>query len=107
MDPYEETYDPSNPPNSLRRLRVHSSALPWFLAALGGVIALVGVVLLFWTVSHPRSTLGADKNEEIVGTSGYYSTEGGDPLAYRRPASTQDELKFRGTLTPPSEVRGR
>jgi hypothetical protein len=96
MDAYEETNDP----NSIGRLRVHSEVLPWLVGAFAAVVVLVAVGLMFWTVAHPRSTLGANNNEEIVGPSGYYSTEGGhDPV---QPfGSTRNELKFRGDTTQP------
>jgi hypothetical protein len=70
---------------------------PWFLGSLIVLFVLVGVTLLFWT-ARPRPSV----SEEW----GYYSTEGGhDPV--RRPGNTRDELKFRGSLTPPSEAPGR
>jgi hypothetical protein len=105
MDRYEDTNDPKNPPNSVMRPRVRSAALWGFVGSLVVFFVLVGGALLFWTVAHPRPSL-QEERERTVGTSGYYSTEGGhDPV--RRAGSTRDELKFRGALTPPSEARGR
>ena len=101
---YEDTYDPKNPPNSLLWPRRHSVALPWFIAGLVAVIALVGVIVVFYTAGS-ADTAVEQEPEKAVGTSGYYSSEGGhDPV--RRPHSTKDELKFRG-FTQPSEARGR
>lgn len=105
MNRYEDTNDPKNPPNSVMRPKARSMALWGFVGSLVAFFALVGVALLFWTVSHPRPS-AEEERERIVGTSGYYSTEGGhDPV--RRPHSTRDELKFRGELTPPSAAQGR
>ena len=82
-----------------------SPELRWFLGSLIVLFVLVGVTLLFWTAAHPRPSVGEEAEREI-GTWGYYSTEGGhDPV--RRPGNTRDELKFRGSLTPPSEAPGR
>lgn len=107
MDRYGDTNDPKNPPNSLLQPHVRRAALWAFVGSLVVFFTLVGVVLLFWEVAHPRPTLQQER-ERVVGSSGYYSTEGGhDPARYRRPRSTRDELKSRGILTPPSEVRGR
>jgi hypothetical protein len=78
---------------------------PWFLGSLIVLFVLVGVTLLFWTAARPRPSVG-EEDERAIGTWGYYSTEGGhDPV--RRPGNTRDELKFRGSLTPPSEAPGR
>jgi hypothetical protein len=53
----------------------------------------------------PRPSV-EEERENVVGTSGYYSTEGGhDPI--RRPHNTRDELKFRGELTPPNGAPAR
>jgi hypothetical protein len=105
MDRYHDTYDPKNPPNSVLRPRARSAALWSFVGSLVVFFALIAVALLFWTVSHPRPS-AEEERERVIGTSGYYSTEGGhDPV--RRPHDTRGELKFRGTLTPPSEARGR
>ena len=47
-----------------------------------------------------------DEAERRHRPSDAYSTEGGhDPV--RRPGNTRDELKFRGSLTPPSEAPAR
>ena len=105
MNRYEDTNDPKNPPNSVTRPRARNAALLGFVGSLVAFFVLVGVVLLFWTVAHPRPTL-EEERERVIGTSGYYSTEGGhDPV--RRPHSTRDELKFRGLTTPPAEAHGR
>jgi protein-S-isoprenylcysteine O-methyltransferase Ste14 len=81
------------------------AVLRWFLGSLVVIFVLSGVAALFWTVAHQRPSV-REEAERVVGTSGYYSTEGGhDPI--RRPGSTRDELKFRGLLTPPSEAPGR
>src|SRR5918911_1549998 len=105
MNRYEDTHDPKNPPNAVTRPEARNAALLGFVGSLLVFFVLVGVVLLFWTVAHPRPA-AEEERERVVGTSGYYSTEGGhDPV--RRPGSTRDELKFRGKLTPPSEARGR
>src|SRR5690242_7572393 len=96
MDPYEDS-NPSNPQTSFRRLSVHSVVLPWVIGAIVAAIAVVGVVALFWSASHPKEV---SANEQPVGTSGVYSSEGGhDPL--RRLGSTRAELKFRGDTTAP------
>lgn len=105
MDRYEGTRDPKNPPNSVMEPHVRRAALWAFVGSLVAFFTLVGVVLLFWTVAHPRPTL-QEERERTVGKSGYYSTEGGHNPDLR-PRSTRDELKFRGMLTPPSEPRGR
>ena len=105
MDRYRDSYDPKNPPQSVTHPRARNAALLGFVGSLIVFFVLVGVALVFWTVAHPRPA-ARDAQERVVGTSGYYSTEGGhDPV--RRPGNTRDELKFRGDLTPPSEVRGR
>jgi hypothetical protein len=81
-----------------------SPELHWFLGSLTALFVLVGVTLLFWTAAHPSPSVGEEAGRAI-GTWGYYSTEGGhDPV--RRPGNTRDELKFRGSLTPPSEAPG-
>jgi hypothetical protein len=104
MNRYDDTHDPNSPPNAVLHSEARSTALIGFVGSLVVFFAIVGVVLLFWTVAHPRPA-GRDGFENVVGTSGYYSSEGGhDPI--RRPGNTRDELKFRGDLTPPSEVRG-
>jgi hypothetical protein len=105
MDRYDATRDPKNPPNSVTRRPVASAVLLAFVGSLVGFFVLVGVALLFWTVAHPRPSF-LEERARGVGASGYYSTEGGhDPI--RRPPSTRDELKFRGSLTPPSGPRSR
>lgn len=102
---YEDTNNPKNPPQSVTNIEVGSAVLRWFLGSLMVVFVLVGVAMLFWTAAHPRPSVREEAGR-VVGTSGYYSTEGGhDPV--RRPGSTRDELKFRGSLTPPSEAPGR
>jgi len=108
VDPNEDTHDPKNPPNSLKDLRVHSFALPWFIGALVTIIVLVGVVFLFWKAATPKTV--AEQQQDAVGTSGY-STEGGhDPI--RPLGTTANELKFRGDTqqpmaTPPSASQRR
>jgi hypothetical protein len=105
MNRYDDTNNPNNPPQALLHPQARSAALLGLVGSLVVFFVLVGVALIFWTVAHPRPT-AREEMERAVGTSGYYSTEGGhDPV--RRPANTRDELKFRGTLTPPSEARGR
>jgi hypothetical protein len=105
MHRYEDTDDPNNPPQAVLHLKARSAALTGFLGSLIVFFVLVAAALVFWTVAHPRPA-GREGMERVVGTSGYYSTEGGhDPV--RRPGSTRDELKFRGQLTPPNEARGR
>ena len=105
MDRYDDTHDPKNPPQSVMQPKVRSAALFSFVGSLVVFFVLVGAALLFWTVAHPRPA-AREGMEDVVGTSGYYSTEGGhNPV--RRPGSTRDELKFRGKLTPPSEARSR
>ena len=82
-----------------------SAPMPEWLRWIGVGLCACAVALLFWTVAHPRPA-EREGMEGVVGTSGYYSTEGGhDPV--RRPGSTRDELKFRGALTPPTEARSR
>ena len=103
MDRYTDTHDPKNPPNSLKRPRAHSTVLWAFLGSVAGFLVLVAVAWVFWTVAHPQPSVLIQRERAGGGT---YFTEGGhDPN--RRPGSTSDELRFRGTLTPPSEVRGR
>jgi hypothetical protein len=87
------------------RPQARSGALLGLLASVVVFVALIGLALIFWTVSHPRPA-AREGMERGVGRSGYYWTEGGrDPA--RPPRTTRDELKFRGALTPPSEVRDR
>ena len=105
MDPYKGTNDPKNPPYSLTRPRVRRAALWAFVGSLVVFFVLVGVALLFWNVSHPRPS-AEEERDRIIRASGFYSTEGGHNPD-RRPRSTSDELKYRGALTPPSEVRSR
>jgi hypothetical protein len=103
MDRYDDTHDPKNPPHSVTHTKARSAALTSFVGSLVVFFVLVGIALIFWTVAHPGP---AARDEEVIGTSGYYSTEGGhDPI--RRPASTRDELTFRGRLTPPTEAPNR
>ena len=105
MDRYDDTHDANTPPQSVVHHRARSAALASFVGSLVVFFLLVGAALIFWTVAHPRPA-AREGMEDVVGTSGYYSTEGGhDPV--RRPGSTRDELKFRGKLTPPTEVRSR
>src|SRR5262249_52909390 len=100
MNRYEGTRDLKNPPNSVLGPRARSAALPWFLGSLVVFFRLVGVALVFWSAANPRPS-AREERENVVGASGYYSTEGGhDPI--RRLRSTRAELKFRGELTPPS-----
>ena len=94
-----------NPPQSITKISVRSAVLRWFLGSLIGLFVLVGVAWLFWSAAHPRPSV-REEAERVIGTSDAYSTEGGhDPV--RRPRNTRDELKFRGSLTPPSEAPGR
>lgn len=107
MNRYEDTNNPKNPPQSVTHEGARNIALLGFVGSLVVFFVLVGVALVFWTVAHPRPA-AREGMKNVVGTSGYYSTEGGhDPLTNRRPGSTQDELQYRGKLTPPSEARGR
>ena len=100
MNRYEETRSPKNPPKSLLAPHARSAALRWFIGSLLVFFLLIGVTLVFWSAANPRPSARQER-DNVVGASGYYSTEGGhDPI--RRPHSTQDELKFRGDLTPPS-----
>jgi hypothetical protein len=104
LDRDKDTYDSKNPPNSLVRPRAHSTVLWAFVASVVGFLVLVAVAWVFWTVAHPRPSVLVER-ERSVGSSGGYFVEGGhDPNP--RPGSTRDELRFRGALTPPSEVRG-
>ena len=105
MARYEDTRDPKNPPNSVLAPHVRSAALRWFVGSLVVFFLLVGVALVFWNVANPRPSLD-EQRRNIVGASGYYSTDGGhDPV--RRPGSTRDELKFRGELTRPTAASRR
>ena len=100
MNHYDPTRDPKHGPNSVLAPRARSAALRWFVGSLVVFFLLIGVALVFWNAANPRPSV-EEEREAVVGTSGYYSTEGGhDPI--RRPRSTRDELKFRGELTPPS-----
>ena len=100
MTRYRDTYDPKNPPNSVLAPRVRSAALRWFVGSLVVFFLLIGGALLFWNAANPRPSV-QEERENVVGTSGIYSTEGGhEPI--RRPRSTRDEVKFRGDLTPPN-----
>jgi|ERR1041384_5241374 hypothetical protein len=103
----EDTNNPKNPPRSVTSEAAKNAALLGFVGSLVVFFVLVGVALVFWSVAHPRPA-AREGMKNVVGPSGYYSTEGGhDPLANRQPYNTQDELKYKGRLTPPSEVRGR
>lgn len=105
MNRYDDTNNPKNPPQAVLHPQLRSSALLGLLASVVVFFALIGLALIFWTVSHPRPS-AREGMARGVGTSGYYWTEGGrDPA--RPPRSTRDELTFRGALTPPSEVRRR
>ena len=100
MNHYDPTRDPKHGPNSVLAPRARSAALRWFVGSLVVFFLLIGVALVFWNAANPRPSV-EEEREGVVGTSGYYSTEGGhDPI--RRPRSTRDELKFRGELTPPN-----
>jgi hypothetical protein len=101
----DDTNNPKDPPQSVLRPQARSAALLGLLASVVVFVALIGLALIFWTVAHPRPA-AREGMERGVGRSGYYWTEGGrDPA--RPPRTTRDELKFRGALTPPSEVRDR
>ena len=105
MNRYDDTHDPKNPPNSVVTARASNAVLRWFVGSLVVFFLLIGVALVFWNAANPRPSV-QEEREDVVGTSGYYSTEGGhDPL--RRPRSTRDELKFRGELTPPNAAPRR
>jgi hypothetical protein len=107
MNHYEETNNPENPPQAVTSKSARNAALMGFVGSLVVFFVLVGVALVFWTVAHPRPA-AREGMENVVGTSGYYSTEGGhDPNQNFRAGSTQGEVNYRGRLTPPSEVRGR
>jgi hypothetical protein len=96
----EDTRNPKYPPNSVLAPHARSAALRWFIGSLVVFFLLIGVALVFWSAANPRPS-ARQQSQDVVGGSGYYSTEGGhDPI--RRPRSTSDELKFRGELTPPS-----
>ena len=100
MNRYEETGSPKNPPHSVLAPHARSAALRWFVGSLVVFFFLIGVALVFWSAANPRPSAQGQR-ENVVGASGYYSTEGGhDPV--RQPRSTRDELKFRGDLTPPN-----
>ena len=99
MNHYDQTPDPKHLPNSVLAPRARSAALRWFVGSLVVFFLLIGVALVFWNAANPRPSV-EEEGEAVVGTSGY-STEGGhDPV--RRPRNTRDELKFRGELTPPN-----
>jgi len=100
MNRYEETRNPKNPPNSVLAPHARSAALRWFVGSLVVFFLLIGVALVFWSAANPRPSAQGQR-ENVVGASGYYSTEGGHDPA-RQPRSTRDELKFRGDLTPPN-----
>jgi hypothetical protein len=102
---YDDTDNPKNPPQAMLHPQARSSSLLGLLASVVVLFALISLALIFWTVSHPRPA-AREGMARGVGTSGYYWMEGGHDPA-RPPRSTRDELKFRGALTPPSEVRGR
>jgi hypothetical protein len=105
MTRYDDTHDPPNPPNSGFTPKARSAALRWFVGSLVMFFLLVGVALVFWNAANPRPSV-EEQRENVVGTSGYYSTEGGHDPA-RRARSTHAELKFRGDLTPPTEAPPR
>ena len=106
MAHYNQTRDPKNPPNSVMGPDARSSVLRWFIGSLVVFFLLVGVALVFWSAANPQPSL-QEERERVVGTSRYYSTEGGhDPI--RRPHTTRDELKFRGfDLTQPGAAQRR
>jgi len=104
MNRYEDTNNPKNPPQAVTNKHAQSAVLWGFVGSLVVFFLIVGVVLVFWTVAHPRPH-AQEGLESVAGTS---APDGGhDPLENRRPRTTQDELKYKGTLTPPSEARGR
>ena len=101
MDRHEGTHHPKHPPQGLfapHGSDSHGFALWVTVGTLVTVVMLVGVVLLFWNVAHPGLVQQTSKDS--------YSIEGGhDPNPRAR--NIRDELRFRGALTPPPEVRGR
>lgn len=101
----DDTNNPKNPPQSLMHPQARNAVLWAFVGSIAVFFSLVAGAFAFWTVAHPRPA-ARQGMERVVGASGYYSTEGGHDPA-RPPRSTSEELKFRGALTPPSEVRGR
>jgi len=102
MNRYEDTNNPTNPPHAVLRPEARTAALLGFVGSLVVFFVLVGVALIFWTVAHPQPN-AREGMEDVVGTSGYYSTEGGhNPDRNFRGGNTRDELKFRGELTPPN-----
>jgi hypothetical protein len=107
MNRSEDTRNPKNPPQSLMHPEFRNLALWSFVGSLVVFFVLVGIAFLFWTVAHPRPA-AREGMKNVVGPSGYYSTEGGhNPDQNFRARDTQGELEYRGRLTPPSEVRGR
>jgi hypothetical protein len=107
MNRNEDTRNPKNPPQSLMHPEFRNLALWSFVGSLAIFFVLVGVAFLFWTVAHPRPA-AREGMENVVGPSGYYSTEGGhNPDRYFRARDTQGELKFRGLTTPPRAARDR
>lgn len=106
MTSYDETHNPKNPPNSVVAPRARSAVLRWFVGSLVVFFLLIGAALVFWNAANPRPSVQAER-ARVIGASGYYSTEGGhDPV--RRPRSTRDELKFKGSdLTQPGAAPRR
>lgn len=105
MDRYQDTNNPKNPPQAVTNAHAQSAVLWGFVGSLVVFFVLVGVALVFWTVAHPRPH-SQEGLERITGAA--TQTDGGhDPLEHSRPRTTQQELRYKGKLTPPTEVRDR
>jgi hypothetical protein len=96
---YDETVEPSNPPNAVLRPAVRRKALNTYLGVILVLCVAVGAALVIW-VAFDLSPAGADRTDpSAVGTSGERmpreSTPGGfDPAP--RPRDLEDELERRG-----------
>lgn len=86
---YEETVAPQNPPNSVLRPEVRRGAWWLYVFPIIVVCIVAGIALLYW-VSRDSAP---EERIQPVGTAGERQ-EGGNPN--RQPATTADEIKFRG-----------
>jgi hypothetical protein len=89
LERYEETVQPSNPPQSTGAAPAVIAGLWYYLAPLALVILLLAFALIYW---EDRNSI----EQPVEPTTGpaHEVKPGGNPN--REPRSTEDEINFRG-----------
>jgi hypothetical protein len=90
-EPYRETVDPKNPPNSVLKPEVRRGIFWAYIGPIIIIVVVLGIALLYWSTRDTSDST----TEPTVGTSGENPGLGGSN-PNPTPDSAKDESEFRG-----------